>query len=109
MGKLPEWVLRLVIEQLARFITPELVETLKEKALEYVANWASKLPAGLGQVVVAIAKAVLENDHDQAAKGVICWAKGQVAETTNKIDDAVVDVLAHALNVDPNSCPVHKA
>jgi hypothetical protein len=35
----------------------------------------------------------------------VCWLKGQVANTENKIDDAVVDIIAQALEVDPNSCP----
>lgn len=105
-SRIPEWLLRFLIEQLARFITPEVIEQLKAKALEYLQAWGQQLPAGLGAIVVAFARAIFSGNHAEAAQAVVCWAKGQAANTANKIDDAFVDVLAHALQVDPNQCPV---
>ena len=41
----------------------------------------------------------------QAEQYVVCWAKSQVANTANKIDDAFVQILAEALGVDASKCP----
>ncbi len=39
---------------------------------------------------------------EKAKVEAVCWAKGQVANTANKIDDQFVEILAEALGVD---CP----
>lgn len=105
-NNVPEWIIRIIIAQLAKLITPELIAALKAQALEAIKVWAQKLPAGLAQVAVAIAEAFFNDDHNAATKAIVCWAKNQATNSVNKIDDAVVAVLADALGVDPNTCPV---
>ena len=35
----------------------------------------------------------------------VCWLVGQVANTANRIDDQVVEIIAEALEIDPSKCP----
>lgn len=45
----------------------------------------------------------------QLKQEAVCWLVGQVANTANRIDDQVVEILAEALEVDVTKCPAPAA
>ena len=81
---MPVWVEKLLIEIIGKYVAPIIVELVKK----YLTT----------QQLAELIK--------QAGTALICWAKGQVTNTDNKIDDAFVQILADALGVDPSTCPV---
>ncbi len=56
-------------------------------------------------LVEVMGKLITPDVVEKAKQFVVCWAKSQVAATDNKIDDAFVQILADALQVDVSKCP----
>ena len=62
---MPGWVEKLLLELIGKFVAPIIIEYLK-KLLD---------PENLDKII------------KQAGEALVCWAKGQVANTQNKVDD----------------------
>lgn len=81
---MPTWVEKIAIDLLMKYITPIITKWIQDNLT------ADKL----GDVIKAVGEQV------------VCWAKVQAADTSSKIDDQFVKVLADALGIDPNTCKV---
>lgn len=57
----------------------------------------------LEMLVKILGQLITPDAVKKAKEMIVCWLQSQVANTDNKIDDAVVKIIAEALEVD--ACP----
>jgi hypothetical protein len=102
MNFVQESLAKLVLELAGKTLTPELVQSLKDKGLAKSEEAAKATETMLDDWLVMIAREIAENDSlmHQLHVAIIARLWDMADDTETGVDDAMVKIVARALEVD---------